>query len=183
MAPDRRRQAILLALAIVLAVVVYQIWPRPAAPAPAASNPKEAARATAGRGETGVPDVHLEALQAERPQPDDSVTRNLFRFGRPPAPPPREAPPPSTAAPPPPPPRPTAPPAPTVPPIPLRFIGVMTLANGTRIASLKDDRDVYFGAEGAEILGRYKILRVGEDSIEVAYLDGRGRQTIRLSGS
>ena len=39
------------------------------------------------------------------------------------------------------------------------------------------------GKEGATILGRYKIVRIGEESIELAYLDGRGRTTIRMTGS
>jgi aryl carrier-like protein len=38
------------------------------------------------------------------------------------------------------------------------------------------------GREGDTVDGRYRMLRVGLDSIEMAYLDGRGRQTIRLSG-
>jgi len=42
---------------------------------------------------------------------------------------------------------------------------------------------VDYGSEGAIIGGRYRVLHIGEESIELAYLDGRGRQTIRLSGS
>jgi hypothetical protein len=38
------------------------------------------------------------------------------------------------------------------------------------------------GREGDTVDGRYRLLRVGTDSIEMAYMDGRGRQTIRLSG-
>ena len=38
------------------------------------------------------------------------------------------------------------------------------------------------GKEGDIIDGRYRILKIGTESIEMAYLDGRGRQTIRLTG-
>jgi len=38
------------------------------------------------------------------------------------------------------------------------------------------------GREGDLIEGRYRVLRVGADSLDLAYADGRGRQTIRLSG-
>ena len=38
------------------------------------------------------------------------------------------------------------------------------------------------GKEGDIIDGRYRILKIGTESIEIAYLDGRGRQTIRLTG-
>ena len=49
---------------------------------------------------------------------------------------------------------------------------------------LSDGRNPPFqGEEGDIIEGRYRILKIGVESIELAYLDGRGRQTIRLTGS
>ncbi len=198
MATERNRQLVLVALALVLATVLYRMWPgTSAAPAPssnrsgAASTPAERAPAPAGksaRGTTGEPgsaaDVHLEALDADWPKPGD-VDRNLFRF-KPKAPPP----------PPPAPPRPvqTAPvmPAPTGPPPPpplapitLKFIGIIySPTSGKKIAVLSDGRNPpYQGVEGDIIEGRYRILKIGVESVEVAYADGRGRQTIRLTGS
>ena len=48
---------------------------------------------------------------------------------------------------------------------------------------LSDGRgNVFDGKEGDIIEGRYRLLRVGTDAAELVYLDGRGRQTIRLSG-
>jgi hypothetical protein len=41
----------------------------------------------------------------------------------------------------------------------------------------------YHGRVGDIVAGQYRILNIGVESIELAYLDGRGRQTIRLSGS
>lgn len=38
------------------------------------------------------------------------------------------------------------------------------------------------GREGDIIEGRYRVLKVGLDTLEIAYADGRGRQTLRLSG-
>lgn len=185
MAPDKRpfdfaqgRQLLLAAVVIVLGAVIYAGWPRPAAPIATASNRRGGAQ-TAQAGESAsAPDVHLEALKAERPKPD-GANRNLFRFRTAPAPPKGSAPPVEPTAPP----KPIAPPASGVPPIPLKFIGVMTMPDGKKQAILRDDRGVYYGPEGAEIDGRYKILRIGEESIEMAYLDGKGRQTLRLSGS
>ena len=53
-----------------------------------------------------------------------------------------------------------------------------------KVAVLSDGRGApVYGKEGDTVLGQYKILRIGAESIEMAYLDGRGRQTIRLSGS
>ena len=52
-----------------------------------------------------------------------------------------------------------------------------------RVAILSDGRgNVFYGKEGDIIEGRYKVLKVGPDAAELAYLDGRGRQTIRLTG-
>jgi hypothetical protein len=45
-----------------------------------------------------------------------------------------------------------------------------------------DGHDVFFGREGEVIEGRYKILRIGIESVEVSYADGRGRQRIPLTG-
>jgi len=56
-------------------------------------------------------------------------------------------------------------------------------SSGKKIAGLSDGREVWHGSEGDVILGQYKILRIGTESIEMSYIDGRGRQTIRLSGS
>ena len=50
-------------------------------------------------------------------------------------------------------------------------------------AVLSDGRNVFQGREGDIIEGRYRILRIGVESLEMAYLDGRGRLTIRLTGS
>jgi hypothetical protein len=127
--------------------------------------------------------VHLDALQSERPNPG-SAKRDLFRF-KPKAPPP---PPPDQARPAPPTgpvtPVPTGPPPPIVPPITLKFIGIMeSPANARRIAVLSDGRGApFYGEEGKIVDGRYRILKIGVESIDIAYADGRGRQTIRLTG-
>ncbi len=77
-----------------------------------------------------------------------------------------------------------APPSPPLPPIPMKFIGlVQKQGEKAKIAVLSDGRGVYHGREGDVIEGRYRILRIGDDVVEMAYLDGRGRQVIRLSGA
>jgi hypothetical protein len=130
-------------------------------------------------------DVHLEALSAERVAPGASE-RNLFRF-KPKAPPPPPPEPPRVAQPAMPVnPLPQQPPGPPpLPPIALKFIGIMdSPSRGLKIAVLSDGRNPPFqGVEGDIIEGRYRILKIGVESIELAYVDGRGRQTIRLTGS
>ena len=81
-----------------------------------------------------------------------------------------------------------APPAPTgpppLPPIPLKLIGTVNREGKPTIAVLTDGQGLpMYGVEGGTIAGRYRILRIGVESIEISYLDGRGRQTIRLTGS
>jgi hypothetical protein len=52
-----------------------------------------------------------------------------------------------------------------------------------RVAVLSDGRgNVFNGREGDIIEGRYRLLKIGAESVELAYADGRGRQVIRLSG-
>ena len=181
MESKRRRELGLGAAAIVLlAVAVWNM--QPTANQPAATGTNAAASANVPAGKNPLADIDLEALEQERPQPGDS-TRNPFGFQPKPAPAP--SPRPVTA----PPPDdmtgglgPMAPPPP--PPIALKYIGDMADPSkpGKRIAILSDGRDSFYGREGDVIEGRYQILRIGVESVELAYLDGRGRQTIRQTG-
>jgi hypothetical protein len=182
MLPERRRQILLSLLAVALAVVVYVEWPQTADQVRTPSNQRGAARAPAAAGGLAAPDVHLKSLEEAHTKPGE-VERNLFRFRAKPAPPPAERP--TVAMAPPQPVVPSGPPPPPpLPPIALRFIGLLESGNTQRIAILSDGRGApLYGKEGDTVLGQYKILHIGVESIEMAYLDGRGRQTIRLSGS
>jgi len=180
MQPERRNQLLLAVLVVVLGIAIYRAWPGTASPPATASNGRGPARG-GQQPQIAAPDVKLEALDAERPKPE-GPNRNLFSFGRPPAAP--GGPPPVTA-----PPRPQVPPPvtagpPTVPPIALKFVGTMKVG-GRLMAVLSDGsgREPVYGFEGDTVLGQYRLVRVGAESIEMAYLDGRGRQTIRFSGS
>lgn len=146
---------------------------------PPASN--RSSRTSAPQDDVPVVDVKLELLKDPHRQLAEGK-RNPFRFQPKPAPPaPTET---ARGRPTAPitPPVPTGPPPP--PPIPLRFIGLMDApTQGGRVAILSDGRgNVFYGKEGDIIEGRYKVLRIGADVAELAYSDGRGRQTIRLSG-
>jgi hypothetical protein len=54
--------------------------------------------------------------------------------------------------------------------------------SGKPIAALSDGKDVFFGSEGDVIEGRYKIIKVNVESIDIAYVDGRGQRRLGLSG-
>ncbi len=181
MAPERRNEIVLGVLAVLLAAAAYRAWNStavPAAPASEASRRAEA-RASAPPAESAI-DVHLDALSAEPPKPEANG-RDLFRF-KPKAPPPLPTAsrpttiaPPAASGPPPPPP---------VPPIALKFIGTMEQPNGKPKLGVFSDGvgPPMVGAEGGVLDGRYRILKIGAESAEIAYLDGRGRTTLRLSG-
>ena len=68
------------------------------------------------------------------------------------------------------------------PPIPLKFLGIVTRGNGVRWAVLSDGKRQVYGRETDIIDGQYRIVSIGNESIELSYADGRGRQTVRLSG-
>jgi hypothetical protein len=175
----------LLGLVLVM-LIVYAVWPA-ASRQPVPSNQREA-RIQAGRGngesaatQPGQLDVRLEALKQPPPQPEDPA-RNPFRFYvKPPPPPP---PPPKAVAPPPPAPVDPnyVPPPPPPPPIPLKFIGTLE-AGAKKVAIFSDGRGLpLYGKEGEVILGQYRIVKIGVESVTMEYLDGRGRQIIPMRG-
>lgn len=179
MAPERRRRLLLAVLAAVLVVATYRAWPGQSGSLPAAPDGRRPAATSAPSGVAQAPpDVHLEELSAERARLG-RVRRNLFRFEE------REARavPVSARAPvevvpsgP--------PPSPPVAPIPFKFIGIVEAPERSlKVAVLSDGRGVYYGREGEIIEGQYRIIRIGADAVELARLDGSGRQMIRLSGS
>jgi hypothetical protein len=185
MAPKTRQQVVILSvlLAILLAVLVFNREADPVG-ATATSPVRLPVAAKAGAGGT-VEAVRLDALSRQRPEPQ-AGDRNPFRFR------PVALPPPPVAARPVPggpgsplaagPPVPEGPPPP--PPIALKFIGTVEQApSRLKLAVLSDGRNVFYGKEGEVIEGRYRIVRIGVESIEMVYVDGRGRQTLRLSGS
>lgn len=190
--PQRTRLvALLTLLGVALVFFVWRGWggssTPPAGAPPVASNPQGAqARAgTPGKPAAApampVP-VNLDKLE---PVPDEpGGGRNLFRFGVPPAPPP----PPPTApvvqapvitGPPPPPPYP--------PPIELQLKGITKQGPETpSVAWLKDpkapaDSRMLSGSEGQIMDGKYKVLKVGTESVIVSYVDGSGQKVILIS--
>ncbi len=203
MDPRQKRQRLLLTgLAAVLAIVlVYQFWPSaPAAVAQAPAQPvrTQAERPGGARGGRGTsPDVvslevvNVEIARLQQPLPAPGRTgRDPFRYQA------RAR---ETAVVPVPVARPvvspgnagsdgsmstTPPPPPPPPPITLKFIGLLTAEKGVgRVAVLSDGKYVFYGREGDVIEGRYRVLKIGEESIQMEHVDGRGRQTIRLSGA
>jgi hypothetical protein len=115
------------------------------------------------------PQIHWGQLKRAQETEYKSNGRNPFRMVAPPTPDEvrqkkdadnaKNLPPP----PPPPPPRPTTA---SLPPN-LKYFGYGTVPNGTpRRAFISDGDDVYIVSEGDTLLGRYRILKVGNASLE-----------------
>jgi hypothetical protein len=52
-----------------------------------------------------------------------------------------------------------------------------------KLAALTDCKGfTYSGREGEAIDGRYRLVKIGEESVTMEYLNGTGRMAIRKSG-
>lgn len=133
------------------------------------------------------PTLRLDLLAKLQAVPPARGERNLFEFGSAPAPAATDLPkvpkipvrqqafvgPPAPPKPAPPPPPPTA------PPIPLKFYGYSARQNGKR-AFFLDGEDVLVGTEGAVLKGRYKIIRIGVNSVVMEDQQFHQQQTLAL---
>ena len=174
------QRALLLSGGVVALIALFVVLQRNETPA-ATATPRGAAR-SAAQQKVPLTEVRLHRLHDTPPDLED-IARNPFRFTAREAPPapnrvvsapaPRMAPPVAVPAGPPP-----------VPPIPLRYIGLLDApTQAGRVAVLSDGRgNIFYGREGDTIEGRYRVLQVTAVAAELSHLDGRGRQTIRLSG-
>jgi len=176
------RQLVMLGVLLVAAATLLytRLAPTTEVSGPASNTPAAAPRAPGPAG--ALPEaLKLAALE---PVPETTIgARDPFGFGVPPRPP----------APPPPPPRPApvyvpeAPPPPAGPPprpqIPVKFLGFAEEPDRPgKVVSLSVGGSVVLAREGDVVDGRYRLLKVGVESIVMAYLDGQGQQTIRQSG-
>ena len=176
-----RTGVLLFAVAALLAVLVYTLWPA-AGPQPAPSiPPREQQRPQAAAGATGSSPLTVRLDDLKQPPPEPGAEgRNPFRFYVKPPPPPapsssmKSAPPPPVVVGPPPP--------PPIPPIPLKFIG--TAEQGQKkVAIFSDGRGLpLYAAEGELVLGQYRVVRIQLESVVMEYADGKGRQTIPMRG-
>lgn len=182
--PADRKRLIIGSAAIVVLLALWWFRPSPQPASVTSATPavrgQEATGPGVGAGPVGP--VKLDALANSRGEPGGDA-RNPFRFKPKPAPPPPTGPltpTPATEAP-----KPVVPPGPPPPPpIPLKFIGVLERANGVKWAVLSDGKSPtpMYGKDGDIIDGRYTIVKIGTESIEMTHADGRGRQVIRLNG-
>ncbi len=199
---ERGKLIALAALAVLCAGLVYRNWLRPAEPsaAPVAASGDRAAgaasdqegsprrllrslRAGAGRREQPLtqqqlsaldPTLRLDILERSRQVKYEGSARNIFQFYTPPPPKPVSSP--IVSAP-----SPVAPANPLAPVvnIPLKFYGMADRAGAApKKAFLTSGEEIFIGQEGDLIANRYKIIRIGVNSIELE--DSRSKQRQQL---
>ena len=172
--PERRRQLVRLFVILAgLGVVIWYQWPTAGPAAPSSNVP-----ATAAAPQQAVPLPEPVRLGDLEDAPLESeIGRNPFSFGmRPVAEPAMQVAPPvdfSPAA--------VVPEGP--PPIGLRLASLMVSPGSDRkMATLKDPTSgaLFHAFEGDVVDGRYRVVKVGQQSVVVSYLDGSGSRTLGL---
>jgi hypothetical protein len=178
----RERLVIVVAGAVALAVALY-VWlqSRPASATVAAGAP---AAAPAG---PELPRIGLDRL-AQPPAPVTVGRRDIFDFGAPPAPdfgdagPAPPPPPPTLAVAPTPPPTPIGPPPP--PPVNVKFIGSLEAEKGPKVAFfLTEQKEVLTGQVGDTVMNRFKVVRIGIESVDVQDLGSGQVRRLPLRGN
>ena len=155
------------------------------APAASASEPLRAA----GRGEPELPRIDLSRLDRARPA-SGIGHRDLFDFAQPPEP----SPPPASAqnarpvvAEPAPPPMPMPVVVSTPPPLAplnIKYIGAFEGRRGLKVAVLMTDRkEVLTGQAGELVANRYRIVRIGLESVDVQEVGSEQVRRIPLKGN
>jgi len=148
-------------------------------------------RTTAEGPLPAVPRIDLARLDRP-PAPDEAGRRDLFAFGARTQPETTALPPRVAVATPPPTVRPAdgpdagvAPATPALPPLNLRYIGSVESARGVKVAVLvTDKREVLTGQAGEVVANRYRIARIGLESVDLEDVGtGQSRRVPLRGGS
>jgi hypothetical protein len=180
MVKDRRRW-IAPGLAVAAAALVGFMVLRNAAPAVAPAASAAEAPKTPGRRDPELPRIDLARL--DRPRPASGIgRRDLFDFATPPPtpPPPRPSAPPMVETPPPV----TVPTPPPLSPLNIKYIGAFEGKKGLKVAVLMTDRkEVLTGQAGEVVANRYRIVRIGLESVDVQEVGSEQVRRIPLKGT
>ncbi|HEU0105192.1 MAG TPA: hypothetical protein VFT38_03420 [Vicinamibacteria bacterium] len=180
MVKDRRRW-IAPGLAVAAAAVVGFMVLRNPAPAVAPSASAAEAPKAPGRRDPDLPRIDLARL--DRPRPAAGIgRRDLFDFAAPPPtpPPPVRSAPPMVETPPPV----TAPTPPPLSPLNIKYIGAFEGKKGLKVAVLMTDRkEVLTGQAGEVVANRYRIVRIGLESVDVQEVGSEQVRRIPLKGT
>jgi len=184
---NKTKTAVAAGLLLVAGLVVYNWWSssNDSAPSPAATKGATAvnsAAKTLGKSaarKTGPvvlaqsldPTLRVDLLKASEDVTYKGSGRDIFQNVPEPAPIPKEIQPVINTAPPPPPPP---------PPIPLKFYGFTGNKSGAKQVFLSKGDDIFIAKEGQIIDRRYKVIKIGPNSVEVEDVLTNNRQTLPL---
>ena len=185
---SKTKTAVAAGLLLVAAFVVYN-WLRSSndsAPSPAATKVttavssgaktlgKPAARKTGpvGLAQSLDPTLRVDLLKTSEDVTYKGSGRDIFQNQPEPPPIPKEIQPVINTGPPPPPPP---------PPIPLKFYGFTGNKSGLKEVFLSKGDDIFIAKEGQIIDRRYKIIKIGPNSVEVEDVLTNNRQTLPLT--
>jgi hypothetical protein len=178
----RDRIVLISAAAVALAGALYLFLQARPAGTTVAAGP----RATAGAAAPELPRIGLDRL-TQRPPPVPVGRRDIFDFAPAPAPPvdttAQAAMPPPTVAPPPTP-VPTAAGPPPPPPVNVKYIGSVEAEKGPKVAFfLTEQKEVLTGQVGDTVMNRFKVVRIGIESVDVQDLGSGQLRRIPLRGN
>jgi len=166
----QRNQIALLAALLILAAVV---WRSRSADPQVVTSPGELAKNYPALG-VDNPQLHWWELNAARKAEYKSSGKNIFSATPPPLPKPRESDKPKDLGP-------VQPPPPPPPTLPVKFFGYGTVPAGApRRAFLSDGEQVYIVTEGETLLGRFRIVRIGNANLEFEEISTGQRGTAVL---
>ncbi len=143
---------------------------------PETKAPGKSARSVAANPAALDPELRLDLLAKVQDLKYEGTERNIFQFYTPPPAPVKPVAPVVVQ------PQPTGPPpTPPPPPIPLKFYGFASQPGETpRKAFLADSEDIYIAAEGEVVKRRYKVLKIGVNSVEMQDMQTNHTQRLPL---
>jgi hypothetical protein len=178
---DKKKTYIAIVLfALAVLAVIYQLWPS-SSPSPVAQGPVPAPAANTGaKGQRGAavfskldPSVRIDLLKGSEEVTYHGSGRDIFHTQAEPVKiekvgevrTDKETPP---------------PPVRTNPPIPLKFYGFAS-ANNNKQIFLSQGEDIFVAREGDIVKGRYKVVHVNPNNVEIQDVLGNYSQAIPLT--
>jgi hypothetical protein len=176
---DRRRGAVAAAGFLAVALLAWAVLRDPTPPA--ATTVADGSRSPAHH-EADVPRIDLARLDRVRPATGIGQ-RDLFDFATPPPPPPTPEPPPAPIVEAMPPPVTVATPPPLAP-INIKYIGAFEGKRGLKVAVLMTDRKEVLTAQAGQVVAnRYRVVRIGLESVDVQEVGSEQVRRIPLKGN
>jgi len=168
-------------LALGLAAGLY-FWARSGPPSTASANGSAAAWPAGPAGsEPEVPRIDLSRLESPKGEAA-AGRRDLFDYGVPPTPPPTPpplvlpAPVPASAAP-------TGPVSVPLPLLNVRYVGAIEDKRGLKVAVFLTERDEVLTGQAGQVVGnRFRIVRIGLESVDIQEVGSDHTRRIALGG-